>query len=236
MYLSMRTAFFVGCVSIGIILLLGIPKRVFAASCSVSASGSLVPGVSGDVTVSVQNIGSDTISWVYLYTDASDMEVRSASSQGAWVGSVQDPQRVEYVGGAIDPSATTSFSLSIVGNTVGTYSLAVQAAQSSDGSGRVDCGAVSVNVADAPTVGIANIVVTEVGSSTVKVTWTTDTAATATISYGKTTEYGLTATQSTVSTTHSVSLGDLDANTTYHYRVQSSADGGLPRRVPTRRL
>jgi outer membrane lipoprotein-sorting protein len=54
------------------------------------------------------------------------------------------------------------------------------------------------------------------------ITWTTNQPATSQVEYGLTTSYGSTTTlDEDLVTSHSVSLSDLDAGTTYHYRVKS---------------
>jgi len=58
------------------------------------------------------------------------------------------------------------------------------------------------------------------------ITWTTDEPSSSEVEYGKTAEYGLTATSDKLTTTHSVTLSGLEPDTTYYYRVKSkdSAD------------
>jgi hypothetical protein len=59
-------------------------------------------------------------------------------------------------------------------------------------------------------------------SSTVTITWTTDERATSQVEHGTTTSYGSNTTLNTsLVTRHSVTLTDLAAGTTYHYRVKS---------------
>jgi Leucine-rich repeat (LRR) protein len=54
------------------------------------------------------------------------------------------------------------------------------------------------------------------------ITWTTDEPATSQVEYGLTASYGLTTPlDATLVTSHSLPLSDLDAGTTYHYRVKS---------------
>jgi hypothetical protein len=59
------------------------------------------------------------------------------------------------------------------------------------------------------------------------ITWTTDEPATSQVEYGLTTAYGTTTTlDSTLVTSHSVTLSGLSADTTYHYRVKSRDAAG----------
>ena len=53
------------------------------------------------------------------------------------------------------------------------------------------------------------------------ITWTTNEAATSQLEYGLTEEWGSSMTLEALTTSHSVKLAGLEANTTYHYRVMS---------------
>ena len=64
-------------------------------------------------------------------------------------------------------------------------------------------------------------------SSGASITWTTDEQSTSQVEYGTTISYGtLTPLDSTLVTSHSVSLSSLSPNTTYHYRVRSKDAAG----------
>ncbi len=55
------------------------------------------------------------------------------------------------------------------------------------------------------------------------ITWTTDKAATSQVEYGISSGYGLLTTENvTLTTSHSVTLADLEPSTTYHFRVAST--------------
>jgi hypothetical protein len=59
------------------------------------------------------------------------------------------------------------------------------------------------------------------------ITWTTDQASSSQVDYGTTSAYGSSSALSqTLVTSHSVQLSGLTANTTYHYRVDSTDAGG----------
>ncbi len=59
------------------------------------------------------------------------------------------------------------------------------------------------------------------------ITWTTDEAATSQVEYGLTTSYGtLTTLDSSLVTSHSVSVSGLSSNTLYHFRVASADTNG----------
>jgi hypothetical protein len=65
----------------------------------------------------------------------------------------------------------------------------------------------------------------KVSSSGASITWTTNLAATSIVTYGVTTSYVSTVTDSTLSLQHSVTLCNLSPATVYNYEVQSEGSG-----------
>jgi hypothetical protein len=76
---------------------------------------------------------------------------------------------------------------------------------------------------------LSGITPSNVTASSATISWTSSEAADTQVDYGKTTAYGSKSPLvSTLSTSHSVNLTGLTANTTYHYRVRSrDANGNL---------
>jgi len=73
---------------------------------------------------------------------------------------------------------------------------------------------------------ILQVSTANITKNSAQIDWTTNVAATSQVQYGTTSSYGTTTPlDSTMVTTHSVSLGSLTANQTYHFRVVSTADG-----------
>jgi len=58
------------------------------------------------------------------------------------------------------------------------------------------------------------------------ITWSTNEAGSSQIDYGKTIEYGLTATSDEMTSAHSITLSGLEPNTEYRYRVKSKDEAG----------
>lgn len=74
---------------------------------------------------------------------------------------------------------------------------------------------------------ISRVEVSNITETGARITWTTDEPATSQTEYGKTTDYGLTSTlDEKLATNHTVSLTELDPNTTYHFRVKSEDEIG----------
>ncbi|MDB5237207.1 MAG: hypothetical protein JWL88_309, partial [Parcubacteria group bacterium] len=64
------------------------------------------------------------------------------------------------------------------------------------------------------------------GQTSATITWTTDEAASSTVTYGTTTGYGTASTTATLLTSHSITLTGLTANTAYHYQIGSADSSG----------
>jgi hypothetical protein len=74
---------------------------------------------------------------------------------------------------------------------------------------------------------ISSVAAGSISSSGATITWTTDEAADSQVEYGTTTSYGSATTLNTsMVTSHSVSLSSLSAGTLYHYRVKSKDAAG----------
>jgi PKD repeat protein len=73
---------------------------------------------------------------------------------------------------------------------------------------------------------IKNISTSSETETSAVITWTTNEPGSSQVEYGKTTEYGLTATSDELITAHSITLSGLEPNTAYHYQVKSKDKAG----------
>src|SRR3972149_6077877 len=73
---------------------------------------------------------------------------------------------------------------------------------------------------------ISSVAVSDVSQTSVKVTWTTDENANSVVEYGTTDSYGATKSDTTMTTSHSLTLDGLSSNTTYHFNAKSTDSGG----------
>ena len=95
-------------------------------------------------------------------------------------------------------------------------------------SGVLDPNAVAVtftgaSVPDTTAPVITNVQSMNIGTSTVEITWTTNENSTSQVEYGTTSGYGSSsASDATLTSSHSVTLTGLTPNTTYHFRVKSA--------------
>jgi serine protease len=93
------------------------------------------------------------------------------------------------------------------------------------GHGLVDAYAACIEAGGTPDIDppvISNVQAVDITHNSATITWTTDEPATSVVYYGLTTSYGSTESVSGYTTSHSVTLTGLSAETLYHYKVESS--------------
>jgi subtilase family serine protease len=120
-----------------------------------------------------------------------------------------------------NPASTSSLLTLTTSSTTAasTYSLTINGVSSSltSNTGLT----VTVNPPNGPK--ITNVLATPAGATSEVISWTTDQPSTSLVNYGTTSSYGLSSTlNSTLVTSHSVTLTNLTANTTYDFDVFSS--------------
>jgi hypothetical protein len=157
----------------------------------------------------------------------------AAGATVSWNTADSSNSRVDYgttsaYGNAVsNPALVTSHSLSISGLTCGTtYHYKVTSAASYAGATASTADATFATTSCAvggPT--ISSVVVTP-ASTSATVSWTTNVAATSQVNYGLTSSYGTMQSNSTLVTSHSLSLTGLSCTTTYHYSITSVDSGG----------
>lgn len=164
-----------------------------------------------------QDVESNQMQWVRIVSPSSNFLINAG-----------DGSAVEFSGFGIGAGSYVDENISVTaGNSVASSEdWIVLASDDPGGAGAVSCsGDLGVEIVDpgsssAPV--ISNLVITGVSSSEVTLTWNTDSATTTTVDYGTTSSYGSQALESTLSTSHSVTLTSLSANTSYHYRISST--------------
>jgi len=116
------------------------------------------------------------------------------------------------------------------GGNAGSGSWIVQMSDDSGGSGAIPCGGnQSVTIVDnsaslPPQFQSVNI--SNISDTTATISWTTNHDTTGELDYGLDGSYGSTQTDSNSSSSHSIALSSLTANTTYHYNIKATNDNG----------
>jgi hypothetical protein len=134
-----------------------------------------------------------------------------------------------YVDGALKGTDTTgstnnyTYSLNPTAFTAGSHSLSAIAYDSSGNTSTSSTVAFTVPAAaDTTPPTISAVTSGSISQTGATITWTTNEAADSQVAYGTSTSYGSTTTRdTTLATTHNVSLSGLTAGTVYHFKVTS---------------
>lgn len=120
-----------------------------------------------------------------------------------------------------DATLVTSHSRSLTGltpNTTYHYRVVSVDAQGSRTNGSDQTFTTSVGSDTTPPV-ISSVVASSTSATTLRITWTTNEAATSTVEYGLTSGYGTASSSATATTSHSIVITGLTGSTTYHFRI-----------------
>jgi hypothetical protein len=168
------------------------------------------PVISNVVAGSISGT-SATITWTTDQPSSSQIQYGTSSSYGS--------------SSNLNPSLTTTHSVTITGLTPGTtYDYAVTSANS-NGNSATSPNFTFTTVLQAPV--ISAVSVSSITGTSVVISWTTDQASSSRVNYGTSTLYGSsTALNSTLATSHSVTLTGLNPSTTYDYDVTSANSAG----------
>ena len=159
----------------------------------------------------------------------------SSSATITWTTSQAASSRVNYglttgygSQSPLDSALLTLHSVTLTGLTPGTtYNYAVVSANSG-GTSTTSGNFTFVTTAGPAAPAISAVTATGITASSATITWTTDQASSSRVSYGLTSGYGsLSALDSALLTSHSVTLTGLAAGTLYNYAVISANAGAL---------
>ena len=206
-------------------------------------SGSIILPIGGDDSISVsatipstgggesgggggEGAPSDTTAPVISNIVVSAVTVSSATV--SWTTSEAATRLLDYglttsfeLGTATVAGYYTSHTITLSSLAQGqTYYFRIRGADSSGNS--ATSSTQSFTTLDATDPVISGIHVTDITTTSARVTWTTDESANSTVSYGFSTAYGNSQANSSLVTSHSVLLTGLTAGTTYHFQVLST--------------
>ncbi len=208
------------------------PIKADVSDCSaeIIEGENQTQGSSGNIVFSLGNPDVVSFLWVKVSVPSANFTITSASSSG-WSSSVQSGgSSVIFTGSQITSGATQNFTLTVqsANTTAGPGAFLVETSDSTSGTNPHSCsGGMSVSIiADASPPAISNIAVSSVTSSSATITWITNKGSNSTVVYGLDTSYGNTKSDNTLTTSHSVVLNNLNKQTTYHYKVQSTDSSG----------
>ncbi|KKU10516.1 MAG: Fibronectin type III domain protein [Candidatus Woesebacteria bacterium GW2011_GWB1_45_5] len=185
---------------------------------TVNNSSPVVEGAS----TSVLGLYDATIEWIRI-TAPSGTTIVQDVSDGDWAGATEGGS-VTLEGGTLSAGSSVSFVLTVQtgANLVYSDQWTVEASIEPGGGGTIaTCGIGAVS--RLPVISGISLNISSTGAS---ISWTTDVAADSTVEYGTTTSYGSSKYDGTSTTSHSLSIGGLNASTTYYYKVKSTSSGG----------
>ena len=186
--------------------ILGIAATAAAVLCVGAGSIALAaPIISG---ISVTGIGTDsaTIQWSTDSTTTGQVMYGTTTSYGLTSSATAS--------GTAHSAALSGLSAST------TYHFQIEATGTSSSATSTDEEFTTLTASTTPV--ISGLAASSTGTTSATVTWTTDVPATTLVAYGTTTAYGsFSPLDTSLSTSHSVTLSGLEANTTYHLQVSS---------------
>lgn len=199
-------------------------------ACSVSVSPSqLNINTSGTLSFSLTNGSSETVGrWVKFSAPTQDFEVLSGNASG-WPASVESPMEIVFRNGSIAPGASVNFNINVQTGvkSVAPASWGVSVSDDTGGNGATGCtGETGVAIIgpdfDKTSPVISNIGVIDIKQTSVTVTWETNEDASSVVEYGETAAYGSMKENTNLKKSHSITLTDLTADTSYHFVVKSA--------------
>lgn len=201
--------------------------------CSVSVNPtSLNRGIEAELTFTVNNTSSVAIVWVRFTTPSSENFYVGGGSASGWQSTINMGESNTYSGNTLTPGSSGGFAVGVhtIDADVSAQSWTVEVSDDGGGGGAITCsGDTSVAISgDATPPEIGDLTLSDLGSSSVKMTWTTDEAANSVVDYGTTDVYGSTKSDANLVTSHSLEITGLSANTTYHYNIKSTDAAGNP--------
>ena len=193
---------------------------LFFATSTMAAASAEPPPIPSDYSGYVTVNGEPAPDGATVYAKIDDYTTSSVQiSDGGYTNLIIMPSDITYVGETIefyyDPDAEGSIE-AVKANETDTFVPGTSP----------DPFNLSLTILDSAPV-ISGITVSDVSTSGAKITWTTDEPSTGQVEYGSSSSYGsLSALNSALTTSHSVTLTGLDEVTTYHFRVVSEDGAG----------
>ncbi|KKQ37576.1 MAG: Fibronectin type III domain protein [Candidatus Woesebacteria bacterium GW2011_GWA1_37_7] len=215
-----------------VLIFSGFVKNVGAtvSACTATVSPTSVTTYSSNsFTISVQNTDSVSYSWIKITVPSSRFTITGGSIPGAWNWSSGETE-VTMINSTLSAGSTQSVNLTVEvrgGDAAASANWTIQVSDDSGGASPFTCtGTLGTEITSggtdtyAPV--ISSLTVSEVAQTSVKITWTTDESSNSVVQYGTTTAYGSTKTDTSLVTSHSVTVDSLSSNTSYHFKVQST--------------
>lgn len=212
-------------------LLLAPPAKANIDSCTASIDRNTSnSGTTADFTFHIENAGPNPATWIKITSPSSNFTINSASSAG-WSSSTNSSD-ITLTESSLNSGSNLDVTVNLtpVDSQASAQSWMVQMSENTDGNSPINCaGSLDLSIVPVPIVdiGISNIQVTAVSASSVTINWSTSISSDSTVNYSTTPDYyDLNQTSSTPTTTHTLTLNNLTADTTYHANIVSNDGSG----------
>jgi hypothetical protein len=166
--------------------------------------------------------------WVQITRPSANFTITDFTSFGLTTSLSASIFTVSGFDAGVGSAFGQGLSVTAGGSAASSTNWTVQASDNTGGTNPTTCtGSLGTSIVDpansvAPV--ISSLTISAVTASSVTISWTTDKSATSVINYGTTSGYGSTKSDTTLATSHSLTLDSLSTNTSYHYQV-TSVDG-----------
>jgi alpha-L-arabinofuranosidase len=173
------------------------------------STSTQAPAISGVMAGGISETAA-TITWTTDEPSSSQVQYGTSLSYGS--------------SSALNSTLSTSHSVTLTGLTPGTtYDFNVTSANSASTTA-ASSNYTFTTSSSAPV--ISGVTVVAVNASTTTISWTTDQASTSVLNYGNSTSYGTVAENTSLVTSHSITLANLTPNTVYDFAVTSANSAG----------
>ena len=214
-----------GILIVFLLFLLSSKSYASLSSCSATVSPTTVNTVtSQSYTFTMGSVSG--VLWIKITRPSSNFTITGASGSG-WNASTSDSTATFTPVGQSAGSGTITLTATSGSSEASSANWTVQASDDSSGASPTTCSgslgtAISGTGSDTSAPEISSITVSEVSTSSVKITWTTNESSNSVVQYGTSDAYGSSKSDSSSVTSHSLTISDLTHNTTYHFIVQST--------------
>lgn len=218
--------FFV-CIALIVYSIVNAPvTRAQISSCSASVTpSSVTKNTSQAFSFTIENTGDTPYAWIKITRPSANFTITGYSIAG-WTGAYTSSD-ITFGGGELNDLDSLTLTVNATSGSTNASSAnwTVQVSDDPGGASPYSCtGSLGVAISgegvDSTPPTISNILVSNVASTSVTISWTTNESADSVIDYGLTEDdYSLNATSATMATTHSLTLTGLTANTTYYYFI-----------------
>lgn len=195
-------------------------------SCTANVSPqSVTPGSDNSFVFGINNTSTNPISWLKISSPNTAFFTVASASAYQWQANTTNSDAT-FDQGSLNSGGQLNFSVEVIAgnNTTSPLSWTVQASDNPSGSNAITCGGdtgVSIEIQPVQ-LEVTNVHLTSLSDTAVTVLWDTNKPASSTVYYGDSENYGSQEDNGTLTTSHSITLNNLTANTGYHYQVSST--------------